>query len=114
MTNRVRVNLANARELLELIGISESEVETIVRFRAEHGPIADGLAAQRRSRRAADDRRHPRARGLRALGNAHRRRLRAPERPAGTAGRAHRRISGWATDGALSSEAPGEGPWIAQ
>jgi DNA uptake protein ComE-like DNA-binding protein len=43
MTNRVRVNLANARELLELIGISEGEVETIVRFRAEHGPIADGL-----------------------------------------------------------------------
>jgi DNA uptake protein ComE-like DNA-binding protein len=42
MTNRVRVNLANARELLELVGISESEVDTIVRFRAEHGPIADG------------------------------------------------------------------------
>jgi len=41
MTNRVRVNLANARELLELVGISESEVETIVRFRAEHGPIAN-------------------------------------------------------------------------
>jgi DNA uptake protein ComE-like DNA-binding protein len=42
MKNRVRVNLANARELLELVGISESEVNTIVRFRAEHGPIADG------------------------------------------------------------------------
>jgi DNA uptake protein ComE-like DNA-binding protein len=42
MKNMVRVNLANARELLELIGISESEVEAIVRFRAEHGPIADG------------------------------------------------------------------------
>jgi len=42
MTNRVRVNLANARELLELVGISENEVETIVRFRAEDGPIADG------------------------------------------------------------------------
>jgi len=42
MTNRVRVNLANARELLELPGISEAEVETIVRFRSEHGPIADG------------------------------------------------------------------------
>lgn len=42
MTNRVRVNLANARELLELIGISETEVATIVRFRAEHGPISDG------------------------------------------------------------------------
>ena len=42
MTNRVRVNLANPLELLELVGISEAEVETIVRFRAEHGPIADG------------------------------------------------------------------------
>ena len=42
MTNRVRVNLANARELLELMGISETEVATIVRFRAEHGPISDG------------------------------------------------------------------------
>jgi DNA uptake protein ComE-like DNA-binding protein len=41
MTNRVRVNLANARELLELGGISEAEVAAIVRFRAEHGPIAD-------------------------------------------------------------------------
>jgi hypothetical protein len=41
MMNRVRVNLANARELLELGGISEAEVETIVRFRAEHGPIAN-------------------------------------------------------------------------
>jgi DNA uptake protein ComE-like DNA-binding protein len=42
MTNIIRINLANARELLELVGMSESEVETIVRFRAEHGPIADG------------------------------------------------------------------------
>ncbi len=42
MTNRVRVNMANARELLELPGLSEAEVETIVRFRREHGPIADG------------------------------------------------------------------------
>jgi CheY-like chemotaxis protein len=42
MTNKVRVNLANAHELLELVGISETEVRTIVRFRAEHGPIVDG------------------------------------------------------------------------
>jgi DNA uptake protein ComE-like DNA-binding protein len=42
MTNRVRVNMANARELLELPGLSEAEVKTIVRFRSEHGPIADG------------------------------------------------------------------------
>jgi DNA uptake protein ComE-like DNA-binding protein len=42
MTTKVRVNLANARELLELVGISETEVRAIVRFRAEHGPIVDG------------------------------------------------------------------------
>jgi DNA uptake protein ComE-like DNA-binding protein len=41
MTNRVRVNLANPQELLELPGISEAEAETIIRFRREHGPIAD-------------------------------------------------------------------------
>ena len=41
MPTRVRVNLANARELLELPGISPAEVEIIVRFRAEHGPIGD-------------------------------------------------------------------------
>ena len=61
MMDRVRVNLANARELLELGGISEAEVAAIVRFRAEHGPIADEEAAQRRSRRQADERRCPRA-----------------------------------------------------
>ena len=47
MTNRVRLNIANARELLELPGITEAEVETIVRFRSQHGPIAD--AQQRRA-----------------------------------------------------------------
>jgi len=41
MTNRVRVNLANPQELLELPGISPAEVEVIVRFRSEHGPIGD-------------------------------------------------------------------------
>jgi DNA uptake protein ComE-like DNA-binding protein len=41
MKNRVRVNLANAGELLELGGLSEAEVERIVQFRSEHGPIAD-------------------------------------------------------------------------
>ena len=41
MTNRVRVNLANPRELLELLGISEADVDTIIRFRRDHGPIAD-------------------------------------------------------------------------
>jgi DNA uptake protein ComE-like DNA-binding protein len=41
MTSRVRVNMANARELLELPSLSEAEAEAIVRFRSEHGPIAD-------------------------------------------------------------------------
>ena len=40
MTDKVRVNLANPRELLEL-GISEEDAAAIVRFRDEHGPIAD-------------------------------------------------------------------------
>ena len=39
MTNRVRVNLVNPQELLELPGISAAEVEMIIRFRREHGPI---------------------------------------------------------------------------
>jgi DNA uptake protein ComE-like DNA-binding protein len=33
--------MANARELLELPGLSETEAEAIVRFRSEHGPITD-------------------------------------------------------------------------
>jgi DNA uptake protein ComE-like DNA-binding protein len=41
MPTRVRINLANAQELLELPGLSPAEVELIVRFRAEHGPIGD-------------------------------------------------------------------------
>jgi len=41
MPTRVRVNLANAQELLELPGLSPAEIEIIVRFRAEHGPIGD-------------------------------------------------------------------------
>ena len=41
MPNRVRINLANAQELLELPGLSPSDVEVIVKFRAEHGPIKD-------------------------------------------------------------------------
>jgi DNA uptake protein ComE-like DNA-binding protein len=41
MPTRVRVNLANAQELLELPGLSSTEIELIVRFRDEHGPIGD-------------------------------------------------------------------------
>ena len=41
MPTRVRVNLANAQELLELPGLSPTEVELIVRFRDAHGPTGD-------------------------------------------------------------------------
>lgn len=41
MTNKVRVNLANALELRQLPGVSPEQVEAIVKFRAEHGPIKD-------------------------------------------------------------------------
>ena len=41
MSNKVRVNLANPGELLELPGIGPEQVRAIVRFRAEHGPIQD-------------------------------------------------------------------------
>jgi DNA uptake protein ComE-like DNA-binding protein len=41
MTNRIRVNLANPRELIELLGISEAAGDTIIRFRRDHGPIVD-------------------------------------------------------------------------
>jgi hypothetical protein len=47
MTTRVRVNLANARELLELPGITPTEVEIIMRHRAEHGPIGDADQLER-------------------------------------------------------------------
>jgi len=39
MPNRVRVNLANPAELLELPGIGPEQAHAIVSFRAEHGPI---------------------------------------------------------------------------
>lgn len=41
MPTKVRVNLANALELLELPGLGPEQVTAIVRFRAEHGPIQD-------------------------------------------------------------------------
>ena len=39
MPNRVRVNLANPAELLELPGIGPEQAQAILMFRAEHGPI---------------------------------------------------------------------------
>lgn len=41
MTIKVRVNLANPLELLELPGVGPQQAEAILRFRAEHGPIRD-------------------------------------------------------------------------
>lgn len=41
MPTKVRVNLANPMELLELPGIGLEQATAIIRFRAEHGPIQD-------------------------------------------------------------------------
>ena len=41
MTTKVRVNLANSAELLELPGVGPQDADAILKFRAEHGPIAD-------------------------------------------------------------------------
>ena len=45
-TGRVRVNLDSPADLREQLGLTASEVETIIRFRAEHGPIEDGRHLQ--------------------------------------------------------------------
>jgi DNA uptake protein ComE-like DNA-binding protein len=39
--SRIRVNLANPAELCEIPGITSTEAEAIVKFRADHGPIRD-------------------------------------------------------------------------
>jgi len=41
MSHKVRVNLANPAELLELPGIGPEQARAILDFRAEHGPIQD-------------------------------------------------------------------------
>ena len=41
MLQKVRVNLANPAELLELPGVGPEQAQAILRFRAEHGPIED-------------------------------------------------------------------------
>ena len=41
MTTRVRINLANPQELLELPGVGPQQAEAIVKYRSEHGPIKD-------------------------------------------------------------------------
>ena len=41
MSNKVRVNLANPAELLELPGVGPEQVKAIISYRADHGPILD-------------------------------------------------------------------------
>ena len=41
MSTKVRINLANKQELLELPGLGQAQAAAIVRFRSEHGPIKD-------------------------------------------------------------------------
>jgi hypothetical protein len=41
MPQKVRVNLANPAELLELPGVGPEQARAILKFRAEHGPIKD-------------------------------------------------------------------------
>src|SRR5215470_9529901 len=41
MPDRVRVNVANPNELLKLPGVGPEQVERIVKFRAQYGPIGN-------------------------------------------------------------------------
>lgn len=41
MATKVRINLANAEELLELPGLGPAQAAAIVRHRSDHGPIRD-------------------------------------------------------------------------
>ena len=43
MATKVRINLANEQELLELPGLGPAQAAAIVRHRAEHGPIKDAV-----------------------------------------------------------------------
>jgi transcriptional accessory protein Tex/SPT6 len=47
MAHRVRVNVANPQELLEVPGLRPDEADAIVRYRVEHGPIADAQQLSR-------------------------------------------------------------------
>ena len=47
MPHRVRVNVANPQELLEVPGLRPDEADAIVRYRVEHGPIADAQQLSR-------------------------------------------------------------------
>ena len=47
MATKVRVNLANEQELLELPGLGAAQAAAIVRHRSEHGPIKDAAELAR-------------------------------------------------------------------
>ena len=39
MANKIRINLANEQELMELPGVGRTQAAAIVRHRSQHGPI---------------------------------------------------------------------------
>ena len=39
--DKIRINLSNPQELLEVPGLHQAEIDTIVRHRVAHGPIKD-------------------------------------------------------------------------
>lgn len=45
--DKIRINLANPQELLEIPGIGDEQAARIVRFRTEHGPIRDAGELER-------------------------------------------------------------------
>jgi DNA uptake protein ComE-like DNA-binding protein len=47
MAQTVNINLANHDELLELRGLTSSQADAILKFRAEHGPIGSASELQR-------------------------------------------------------------------
>ena len=56
MTTKVRINLANPDELLELPGATAQHAEAVLKFRVQHGPIQDAttLAAVLRGLQISD------------------------------------------------------------
>ena len=47
MTNKIRINMANEQELMELPGVGRAQAAAIVQHRSQHGPIEgpEALAA---------------------------------------------------------------------
>jgi competence protein ComEA len=56
MASKVRINLANEQELMELPGLDPAQAAAIVRFRSEHGPIeSEGSLARVLGRPIGED-----------------------------------------------------------